>query len=175
MATTDGESIWAFRYSSEGKSRSLYYSTNVATASAPPEVEILHGLGEETRLVVSEPLGDLPGAWNEVPESAAGVVRPGTDEMLLPAYRALRDYGYMRVHLPLAVVVALVAVLVLGCGGRKRRLRRRVRRTAAVRQRALPSPRAAGKPSCRREAEAFRPLLARRTARRGNRAVSSSR
>ena len=53
-------------------------------------------------------------------------------------------------------------------GGRERRLRRRVRRTAAVRQRALPRPRAAGKPACRREAEAFRPLLARRTARRGN-------
>ncbi len=35
----------------------------------------------ETRLVVSEPLGDLPGAWNEVPESAAGVIRPGADEI----------------------------------------------------------------------------------------------
>jgi hypothetical protein len=82
VATTDGESIWAFRYSSEGKSRSLYFSTNVATLrQLHPEVEILHGLGEETRLVVSEPLGDLPGAWNEVPESAAGVIRPGTDEM----------------------------------------------------------------------------------------------
>jgi len=82
VATTNGESIWAFRYSSEGKSRSLYFSTNVATLrQLHPEVEILHGLGEETRLVVSEPLGDLPGAWNEVPESAAGVVRPGTDEM----------------------------------------------------------------------------------------------
>ena len=82
VATTDGESIWAFRYSSEGKSRSLYYSTNVATLrQLHPEVEIFHDLGEETRLVVSEPLGDLPGAWNEVPESAAGVVRPGTDEM----------------------------------------------------------------------------------------------
>jgi hypothetical protein len=44
-------------------------------------VEMLRGLSEETRLVVSEPLGDLPGAWNEVPESSAGVVRPGTDEM----------------------------------------------------------------------------------------------
>jgi glutamine amidotransferase len=82
VATTDGTSIWAFRYSSEGKSRSLYYSTNVATLrQLHPDVEILHGLGDETRLVVSEPLGDLPGAWNEVPESAAGVIRPGTDEM----------------------------------------------------------------------------------------------
>src|SRR6185295_20117232 len=27
VATTDGTNIWAFRYSSEGKSRSLFYST----------------------------------------------------------------------------------------------------------------------------------------------------
>jgi hypothetical protein len=44
-------------------------------------VEMLQGLSAETRLVVSEPLGDLSGAWNEVPEASAGVVRPGTDEM----------------------------------------------------------------------------------------------
>jgi hypothetical protein len=31
--------------------------------------------------VVSEPLVDLPGAWNEVPESSYGVVREGDDEL----------------------------------------------------------------------------------------------
>ena len=31
IATTDGESIWAFRYSSEGKSRSLFFTTDVPT------------------------------------------------------------------------------------------------------------------------------------------------
>jgi len=82
IAASNGESVWAFRYSSEGKSRSLFFSTNVETLrQLHPEVEILQSVGEETRLVVSEPLGDLPGAWNEVPESSAGVVRPGTDEM----------------------------------------------------------------------------------------------
>jgi glutamine amidotransferase len=45
-----------------------------------PEVEVLHRLGEETRFIVSEPLRDLPGAWNEVPESSYVVVRPGQDE-----------------------------------------------------------------------------------------------
>ena len=30
VATTDGTSIWAFRYSSEGASRSLFHSTNIA-------------------------------------------------------------------------------------------------------------------------------------------------
>ena len=82
VATTDGESIWAFRYSSEGQSRTLYFSTAVsALRELQPDVEMLQGLSDETRLVVSEPLGDLSGAWNEVPEASAGVVRPGTDEM----------------------------------------------------------------------------------------------
>ena len=81
--TVDGESMdLAFRYSSEGQSRSLYFSTAVsALRELHPDVEMLQGLSDETRLVVSEPLGDLSGAWNEVPESSAGVVRPGTDEM----------------------------------------------------------------------------------------------
>ena len=82
VATTDGESVWAFRYSSEGQSRSLFFSTDVVTLrQLHPDVEILRGLGQETRLVVSEPLGDLPGAWNEVRESSAGVIRPGSDEI----------------------------------------------------------------------------------------------
>ena len=82
VATTNGESVWAFRYSSERQTRTLFYSTDVASLRRlHPEVEMLATAGDETRLVVSEPLGDLPGAWNEVPESAAGVVRPGADEI----------------------------------------------------------------------------------------------
>jgi predicted glutamine amidotransferase len=82
VATTDGSSIWAFRYSSEGKSRSLFYSTRVDTLREQhPEVEVLHRVSNETRLVVSEPLGDLAGAWNEVPESHYGVVQEGQDEL----------------------------------------------------------------------------------------------
>jgi glutamine amidotransferase len=82
IATTDGERVWAFRYSSEGKSRSLFFSTDVRTLRALyPDNEMLRDLGDESRLVVSEPLGDLPGAWNEVPESSYGVIQPGQDEM----------------------------------------------------------------------------------------------
>ena len=82
VATTDGESIWAFRYSSRGSARSLYFSTDVSTLRAlyPDDVR-LEGLDDEARLVVSEPLGDLVGAWNEVPESSWGVVQPGRDEL----------------------------------------------------------------------------------------------
>ena len=82
VATTNGEKIWAFRYSSEHDSRSLYFSTRMdALKALYPESEELQGLSDETRLVVSEPLGDLPGAWNEVPESHVGIVQPGADEL----------------------------------------------------------------------------------------------
>ena len=82
IATTDGHSVWAFRYSTEHDSRSLYFSTRMDTLrELYPEVEELSGLSEETRVVVSEPLGDLPGVWNEVPESHVGIVRPGADEL----------------------------------------------------------------------------------------------
>jgi predicted glutamine amidotransferase len=82
IATTDGECVWAFRYSSEGKSRSLFFSTDVRTLRAMyPENELLREVSDESRLVVSEPLGELPGAWNEVPESSWGVIQPGQDEI----------------------------------------------------------------------------------------------
>jgi glutamine amidotransferase len=82
IATTDGTSIWAFRYSSERNSRTLFYSTDVPTLrELHPEVEILSMVGDESRLIVSEPIRDLPGAWNEVPESSYGIVQPGQDEL----------------------------------------------------------------------------------------------
>jgi predicted glutamine amidotransferase len=82
IATTDGKSVWAFRYSSEGRSRSLYYSSDLRTLrELHPELTRLQELSDETRIIVSEPLGDLPGAWNEVPESSYGVIREGEDEL----------------------------------------------------------------------------------------------
>jgi hypothetical protein len=82
VATTDGENIWAFRYSSQGRSRSLFFSTEVSTLKMlyPDDVR-LQGLDDESRLIVSEPLGSLVGAWNEVPESSWGVIQPGRDEL----------------------------------------------------------------------------------------------
>ncbi|WP_326574478.1 class II glutamine amidotransferase [Streptomyces sp. NBC_00481] len=82
VAVTDGEALWAFRYSSQKTSRSLFYSTRVETLrSLHPDLAFLRDVSDETRLIVSEPLGDLPGAWNEVPESSYGVVRSGVDEL----------------------------------------------------------------------------------------------
>jgi len=82
VAVSDGDTLWAFRYSSVGRSRSLFYSTKVATLRAQyPDNPVFHYLSDETRLVVSEPLGELAGAWNEVPESSYGVVNHGHDDL----------------------------------------------------------------------------------------------
>ena len=82
VATSDGTQVWGFRYSSEGQSRSLFFSTDVSTLrELHPDNPVLQMVSDESRLIVSEPLGDLPGAWNEVPESSWGVVREGQDEM----------------------------------------------------------------------------------------------
>jgi glutamine amidotransferase len=82
VATTDGESIWAFRYSSEHKSRSLFYTTDIPTLrKLYPERQLFKEVSENARLIVSEPLGDVAGVWNEVPESSWGVVGPDRDEI----------------------------------------------------------------------------------------------
>jgi predicted glutamine amidotransferase len=82
IATTEGESVWAFRYSSEGRSPSLYYSSDVRTLrQLYPDRPLLREVSDETRIIVSEPLVDLAGAWNEVPESSYSLVREGEDEL----------------------------------------------------------------------------------------------
>jgi glutamine amidotransferase len=82
VATSDGDKLWAFRYSTEGKSRSLFFSTKLADLRERyPDNPMFHELSDETRIVVSEPLGDLEGAWNEVPEASWGVVQDGDDEI----------------------------------------------------------------------------------------------
>jgi glutamine amidotransferase len=46
-----------------------------------PERQLLQDLSKDARLIVSEPLGDVAGVWNEVPEATCGVVGGGHDEM----------------------------------------------------------------------------------------------
>jgi glutamine amidotransferase len=81
VATTDGETLWAFRYSTEGRSRSLFHSTDIATLRAQyPHNPVLQKVPDDARMVVSEPLGGLRGAWREVPEGTCVVVRKGREE-----------------------------------------------------------------------------------------------
>jgi predicted glutamine amidotransferase len=82
VATSDGEAIWIFRYSSEKATSSLYYSNDSAQVrELYPELDVLDRLGADARFVVSEPLRDLPGAWTEVPEGSWALVRGGENEI----------------------------------------------------------------------------------------------
>jgi glutamine amidotransferase len=65
------------RYSTEGRSRTLFVSADAhALKQLHPENPRLQLLRDEDRLVVSEPLLDLPGAWHEFPEASALTVQP---------------------------------------------------------------------------------------------------
>ena len=82
VATSDGTRIIAARYSSDGNPGSLYFSTDMRTLKElHPEIKELQGLSDDSRAIVSEPLGDVVGAWNAVPPSTIGIVQPGQDEL----------------------------------------------------------------------------------------------
>ena len=80
---SDGERLWAIRYSSEHKSRTLFMSEDVdALRRLHPENQRLQQLCEGDRVIVSEPLTDLAGAWIEVPESTGLAVEAGGYEQV---------------------------------------------------------------------------------------------
>ena len=83
IATSDGDRLWVFRYSSEGKSRSLFFTRDIQRIREQyPDEEILQEVGEGARLVVSEPVGRLPGAWTEMPEATYGIVGGDGDQLM---------------------------------------------------------------------------------------------
>lgn len=82
LATSNGKQLWVFRYSSEGRSRSLYYSTDMRTLrKLYPDIPRFASVADETRMVVSEPFADLPGAWNAMPESSYSLVTESPDDL----------------------------------------------------------------------------------------------
>ena len=81
VGISDGEHLWAIRYSSQHDSRTLFVSEDLdAVRRLHPDNKRLQQLSEGDRVVVSEPLADLSGAWLEVPESTALVVANGAVE-----------------------------------------------------------------------------------------------
>jgi predicted glutamine amidotransferase len=78
VGISDGERLWAVRYSSQHESRTLFVSEDVdALRRLHPENERLQHVEEGDRVVVSEPLTDLAGAWIEIPESTALAIEDG--------------------------------------------------------------------------------------------------
>ena len=77
FGVSDGTSLWAVRYATDGHARSLFTSADVESVRRLyPDNPRFQGLTDNDRLIVSEPFSDLPGVWNEVPEATAVTVRP---------------------------------------------------------------------------------------------------
>jgi len=65
----DGENLYAVRYSSAGKSRTLYHSKSIdALRELTPSVA---GFSADTVAVVSEPFTHMDDYWVEIPEASA--------------------------------------------------------------------------------------------------------
>jgi predicted glutamine amidotransferase len=78
FGTTDGDTLWAVRYATDGQARSLFASADVDTLKQlHPENERIERLGADDRVVVSEPFSDLPGVWQEIAPSSAVTIRRG--------------------------------------------------------------------------------------------------
>jgi predicted glutamine amidotransferase len=78
FGTSDSETLWAVRYATEGPARSLFASADVdAIHRLHPDNARLKRLGADDRLIVSEPVADLPGIWDEIPAGTAVTVRRG--------------------------------------------------------------------------------------------------
>jgi predicted glutamine amidotransferase len=68
LGVSDGESLYAVRYSTEGKSRSLFHSVSRdATMDIAPDVD---RIARHARAIVSEPLNNLQEDWTPVPEAS---------------------------------------------------------------------------------------------------------
>ncbi len=81
VGLSDGVRVYGARYASGPVVNSLFVSEDArAVRALYPDDERFRGLGPEARAVVSEPLGDLPGVWHEMPPGSAVIVQPGEDE-----------------------------------------------------------------------------------------------
>ena len=83
LGIADGERLHAFRYSSERKTRTLFYSSDIAAIRdlVPPDRRHhLDKVGDDARTIVSEPFSDLPEMWQEIPESTYLQIESGKVE-----------------------------------------------------------------------------------------------
>lgn len=75
IGLSDGDRLWAVRYATDATPPSLFVSADAdALRRLHPANQRLQQLDDGDRFVVSEPLNDLPGAWNEIGPSAAVLV-----------------------------------------------------------------------------------------------------
>ena len=83
LGISDGKTLYAVRYASDGEAPTLYYSKAVEDLIGLGLAgEAAARLGPEARMIVSEPIGKLADAWVTVPQSSALRLRKGSIEVM---------------------------------------------------------------------------------------------
>lgn len=80
LGVSDGETLYAVRYAGNGDAPSLYHSREAEEVySLNPALE--ERFGPKARVVVSEPVGDYPDMWADVPHASLLKIRNGEVEI----------------------------------------------------------------------------------------------
>lgn len=82
VGLSDGKTLWAFRYSSDAHSPTLYLSPSIEELSKVNPA-ITERFSVTAQAVVSEPIGQFRALWTEIPEGQAVTVHEG-DVQLAP-------------------------------------------------------------------------------------------
>lgn len=70
LGSTDGESLYAVRYASDGDAPTLYHNRDIeAVCHLNPDLR--HRVGPDARAIVSEPIGMFPEIWQAVPQNSS--------------------------------------------------------------------------------------------------------
>jgi glutamine amidotransferase len=81
VGVSDGARLYAARYASGPEANTLFVSEDLQSVRMLyPDDEPLVHFGGDARVVVSEPLTDLPGLWREVPAGTALIVGEDIEE-----------------------------------------------------------------------------------------------
>ncbi len=73
LGISDGESLWGFRYGSDGKGPSLYVSPGLEDLYKVNH-DLKNVFGKFAACIVSEPVGDYQNIWRTVPDSSVVIV-----------------------------------------------------------------------------------------------------
>ena len=83
LGISDGRSVWAVRYASDGEAPTLYYSKTVEDLlDLGLDPQVGERLGPQARMVVSEPIGRLADSWVTVPQASALRLHGGAVEVV---------------------------------------------------------------------------------------------
>jgi predicted glutamine amidotransferase len=81
IGVSDGERLYAARYASGPEVNTLFVSEDPeSVCMLYPDNERLTHFGDDARVVVSEPLTQLPGVWREVPAGTALIIGEDIEE-----------------------------------------------------------------------------------------------